>query len=231
MSSSTVLLLPRLTLRAGALGLRLATAPARLTLRAARTLLEDAVGDRSPAVPDKHLRAEPARPAVDFSPPAADVAGRLREQLLEDPRGGGRLERRAPRPAPLRPDLNGRPGAARREAPPRRPASAPADPPPAEPLAAPGPIEPAPAPVEAELVAESADPGAADGAGAELRVEQPWPGYARLRAREVTDRLVAQSPEQLAVLLLYERAHRARSTVIEAAERELARRSASPAGG
>ncbi len=76
----------------------------------------------------------------------------------------------------------------------------------------------------AVLVAESAEAGAEDGAGAEIRVEAPWPGYGRLRAREVIDRVRAQDEAALTVLLLYERAHRSRRSVIEAAERELAGR-------
>ena len=77
---------------------------------------------------------------------------------------------------------------------------------------------------EAVVVAQFSDPGAEDGAGAEVRVEQPWQGYGQLKAPEVIDRLVAEPNDVLALVLLYERAHRARRTVIAAAERELARR-------
>jgi hypothetical protein len=75
------------------------------------------------------------------------------------------------------------------------------------------------------LVRESADPGAEDGAGAHVQVEQPWSGYASLKAAEVVDRLVAEPEAVLSLVLLYERAHRARRSVLEAAERQLRRSS------
>jgi hypothetical protein len=79
------------------------------------------------------------------------------------------------------------------------------------------------------VVAESADAGAADGAGAQVNVEEPWSGYGRLRAADVAERLPAEPQAVVALVLLHERANRARRTVIAAAERELARRSvASP---
>lgn len=79
------------------------------------------------------------------------------------------------------------------------------------------------------LVEEFADPGAQDGAGAQVRVDPPWQGYSRMRAGEVTDRLVAEPEAVLSVLLLYERAHRGRRSVLDAAQRELSRRR--PPGG
>jgi hypothetical protein len=86
--------------------------------------------------------------------------------------------------------------------------------------------EPAHVDEEAVLVGEFADPGAENGAGPQIRVEEPWEGYRLLRAPEVIDRLVAQPDEALLLVLLYERAHRARRTVLAEAERELARRTA-----
>ena len=77
---------------------------------------------------------------------------------------------------------------------------------------------------ETVLVAESADPGAEEGAGAELRIDTPWPRYSRMTAPAVVDRLVAEPDSVVALVLLYERSHRNRRTVVEAAERELARR-------
>jgi hypothetical protein len=122
-------------------------------------------------------------------------------------------------------------------APPPAPAGAPPPPPaPAPAGAAPPETDEAPlrdpqhVDAEATLVAESADPGAADGAGASVRVETPWPGYTRMTAAEIVDRLGAQEQAALTVLLLYERAHRRRRTVIDAAERELSRRAAAPSG-
>ena len=95
----------------------------------------------------------------------------------------------------------------------------------------PEPLEPEPEPLEPPapdhvseepvLVAESADPEAIDGAGAELHVEEPWSGYAQMTAAEIIDRLPAQPPEALAVVEMYERMHRGRRSVLEAAERAL----------
>jgi hypothetical protein len=87
----------------------------------------------------------------------------------------------------------------------------------------PGEVEP-PVQTPTELVAEVADAGAEDGAGAQLRVEEPWDGYAQLTADEVVARLEHATPEELAVVTMYERLHRGRSSVVEAAERALSRR-------
>ncbi len=74
-----------------------------------------------------------------------------------------------------------------------------------------------------ELVAEFADSGAEDGAGAELRVDEPWPNYRRMTAKEITDRLAAVSAEEIAVVRLYESTHRKRRDVLRAADRALLR--------
>jgi hypothetical protein len=66
-------------------------------------------------------------------------------------------------------------------------------------------------------VAEVADPGAEDGAGAQVSVAEPWDGYSRMKAADVIDRLAIASPEEIAVVQLYEAMHRRRKTVIEAA--------------
>jgi len=81
---------------------------------------------------------------------------------------------------------------------------------------------------EPTLVEEVAEPGAEDGAGAQVNVAEPWPGYRRMSARDVLNRLDAASPEELAAIQLYERSHRARQTVLNQAERRL--RSASGVG-
>ena len=75
---------------------------------------------------------------------------------------------------------------------------------------------------EAVVVAEFADEGAEDGAGAQIHVGEPWEGYGSLTAKEVNDRLAAASPESLAVARLYETAHRNRVTVLRAIDRRLA---------
>ena len=74
-----------------------------------------------------------------------------------------------------------------------------------------------------DLVAEQADPGAEEGAGAEIGVEEPWPGYDRMTTRELVERLHEASDEVAAVVDLYERVHRDRRPVREAAARALSR--------
>jgi hypothetical protein len=104
----------------------------------------------------------------------------------------------------------------------REPAQRPAPPPPA--------AEP---PVEAErveeehvdegtvLVAEVAEPGAEEGAGAQLEVEEPWDGYDRMKADEIVERLSTASREEVAAVQLYEAVNSSRSTVLEAGEKRL----------
>lgn len=75
---------------------------------------------------------------------------------------------------------------------------------------------------EAVVVAESADAGAAEGAGPQITVGEPWKGYGSLTAKEVNDRLAAASPESLALARLYESANRNRVTVLREIDRRLA---------
>ncbi|HLJ03022.1 MAG TPA: hypothetical protein VKT31_06250 [Solirubrobacteraceae bacterium] len=75
-----------------------------------------------------------------------------------------------------------------------------------------------------ELVFESAERGAEEGAGASVRVREPWEGYERMNARTVISRLSEATAAELAAVQLYERAHRDRRTVHDAVERELQRR-------
>jgi hypothetical protein len=74
---------------------------------------------------------------------------------------------------------------------------------------------------EPVLVAEVAEEGAEDGAGAELNVEAPWDGYDRMTAADIRDRLTAASPAEAAAVELYESAGKSRRTVLDAAERAL----------
>jgi hypothetical protein len=98
------------------------------------------------------------------------------------------------------------------------PAPAPEPGPPPPPVDEPEPIHVS---EEPELVAESADPGATNGSGAEVRVEEPWDGYRRAKASEVIASLADLTREELAVVELYEATHRARKSVLAAVEREL----------
>ena len=74
---------------------------------------------------------------------------------------------------------------------------------------------------EPVLVAEAAEEGAEDGAGAELHVEPPWDGYERMTAADIRDRLVAADAAEAAAVELYESTHRSRRSVLDAAERML----------
>jgi hypothetical protein len=111
---------------------------------------------------------------------------------------------------------NGRPGETPTPAPPRaeaRPAE-PAPPPP-------GPPEPAHVSEEPELVADVAEEGAEDGAGAEVHIDEPWPGYDVMNAADIEDRLVAEGAEAAAAVRLYEASRKGRASVLEAASRNL----------
>jgi hypothetical protein len=96
--------------------------------------------------------------------------------------------------------------------------------------APPPPPPPAHVSREPQLVDASADPGAEQGPGATVRIDEPWAGYGQMTAPDVIDRLTGASAEELAAAALYERAHRGRKTVLAAADRELRRRTADRRG-
>ncbi len=74
---------------------------------------------------------------------------------------------------------------------------------------------------EPELVAETAETGAEDGAGAEVAVDEPWPGYDNMNAPDIEDRLVTEGPETAAAVSLYEASHKGRASILEAASRNI----------
>jgi hypothetical protein len=74
---------------------------------------------------------------------------------------------------------------------------------------------------DSQLVEEFAEPGAEEGAGAEVHVAEPWDGYAQMNAKQVIERLTGASPAELAAVQLYESGNRGRETVIAAVERAL----------
>lgn len=76
---------------------------------------------------------------------------------------------------------------------------------------------------ETVLVAESAEEGAEDGAGAELTIEAPWDGYDQMTAADIRDRLSAATAVEAAAVELYETAGKNRRTVVDAAARVLSR--------
>ena len=70
---------------------------------------------------------------------------------------------------------------------------------------------------EAEREAET---GGADSIGAQVHLDEPWPGYDAMGLEEVLTRLQAASDVELAVVRAYEREHEARQAVLLAAGEE-----------
>jgi len=108
---------------------------------------------------------------------------------------------------------------------------------PARPNGGAPPTQPVPPPVvdeplhvseEPELVAEVAEQGAEEGAGAEVHVDPPWDGYDEMSAADIRDRLQAEDVSAAAAVTLYEASRKGRSSVLEAASRRTA--SARPSG-
>lgn len=72
---------------------------------------------------------------------------------------------------------------------------------------------------EPELVAEFAEPGAEEGASAQIEVDEPWDGYDELTADEIAERIGDADAAALAVIELYEQSQKQRRTVLTAVER------------
>jgi hypothetical protein len=121
----------------------------------------------------------------------ADNATTDKTSTSPGPGGGAR----PPRPTPLTPPSDG-----------------PAAPPQREPLHV---------SEEPSLVEEFAEPGAEDGAGAEIRVQEPWDQYREMSAKQIVGRLGSATPAELAAVQLYESSHRRRQTILNAVQREL----------
>ena len=203
MGSAGAMRLLRLPLAATRLSVQLAVEVTKGALTGATRLAQ--VGYRAVTSSDG-AAAEPAWNGPPSSP-AAEAAARLREEAPP---------RRAPAPPPAEPP--------------------PAAPPPPEPLRTPEPIRP-PEPVGVEpaveqvgaepahvseeptFVADSAEIGAEDGAGAEVDVSEPWPGYDGMRAGDVRARLATADSAVAAAVSLYEASHKGRSSVLDAARR------------
>jgi hypothetical protein len=157
-----------------------------------------------------------ARQAIDLAGGIVDeVAGRLglrngNGHSPDDVFSGEVAPDAEPRPAPHR----ARPA-------PSASAAAPPAPPP-EPAVPSGPApERLHVSTEPELVRESAEPGAEDGAGAQIRVDEPWPAYRHMKARDVIARLSFATRAELAAVELFELAHANRTSVVVAAQRAL----------
>jgi hypothetical protein len=141
------------------------------------------------------------------------LVGGGEETVVEEPR-----PKPAPRRRPARRSTNGRSRTTKTAT--RKP---PAEPPaPAEPRAPAAPAEPAHVSEEPELVAEAAEAGVEDGAGAEVAVDEPWPGYDDMQAADIEDRLVAEGAATAAAVSLYEASRKGRAAVLEAASRSMA---------
>jgi hypothetical protein len=142
---------------------------------------------------------------------AAEVA-RIGQELLAPEQRQSDFARRSP-PQRAEPAGNGGPPAATDAAPVV----------PDVPPAVPDELVPDHVDEEVVLVAEAAEAGAEDGAGAELHVDAPWDGYDRMTAADIRDRLSAATPAEAAAVELYETTHKNRSSVLDAAGRALRR--------
>lgn len=133
---------------------------------------------------------------------------RIARELLDPPEEGAG---QAPEPARRAQEGNGGPPAATRPAGGTATRRAPARAPVREPVP------------EPELVAELADEGAEEGAGAEVHIDEPWDGYDAMTAPEVSRRLAREGGAAAAAVKLYEAAGKGRTSILQAADRELAR--------
>jgi hypothetical protein len=79
------------------------------------------------------------------------------------------------------------------------------------------PAPPAHVSEEPVVVAETAERGAEKGAGAEVHVDEPWPGYREMTAAQIKQRLRAASPAEAAAVSLYEAGAKGRTSVLEEA--------------
>ena len=156
----------------------------------------------------------------EFGLSTAAEGARIGSELLDTGRGTPPdFAEQRPTPAPVHDD-NGRPPDVEVAAPVRTepPAAAAAtDAPPA----VPDELIPDHVDEEPVLVAEAAEEGAEDGAGAELHVEPPWDGYDQMTAADIRDRLAAATTTEAAAVELYEATGKSRRSVLDAAERAL----------
>src|SRR6185437_9967259 len=127
-----------------------------------------------------------ARLAAQLRSDEEEMAAYLRDAVVElsDRLAGPRAQRTADSAQGTGDRAqNGNGGAPPPEPPPPPPATRPLPPEPAEPAPPPHVSE------EPELVAEFAEPGAEDEAGAEVEIAEPWEGYDQMKAGEIQQRL------------------------------------------
>ena len=63
--------------------------------------------------------------------------------------------------------------------------------------------------VEEELVEQVAERGAETAPGPEIEIDEPWEGYARMKAAEIRDAAAARAPAAAGMVEIYERANKA----------------------
>jgi hypothetical protein len=159
------------------------------------------------------LPAKVAGLAVGAARIALQLAGSAAQAAVERVRGGRDGDRHDEDAAPAR--------AAAGVADPPPPAPAPAPPPPVADLPDPPPLTVVPEPTPGQAARIRAEQREAeqteDSPGAQIRVGEPWPGYRAMNAPEIIDRLRGADDAVKGVVLLYERGHRNRKTVVQAA--------------
>jgi hypothetical protein len=190
---------------------KLITLPLRVWFQSARLLTRAGVGaaERAVSLAGQTLGGNGSSP--DHG--SASAAPGWREESIEQPVSPVDVEHPheepEPRPAPAQPRDAARKRSVSTVRPPREEPEAPVVP------------EPVHVSEEPELVREVAEPGAEDGAGADVTVIEPWDGYAHMNARAVIERAQQASPAELAAVRLYESRHRSRQTVLAAVDRQL----------
>ena len=185
---------------------KIITLPLRVSFRSARLLTRVAAGtvDHALALAGRTIGA------VTPSPPAPQTTA----PVPSPP------PREVPRPTEAPPPREAPPVRAVSSIRTPRPESAPPAPQAVD-FDAPTEREPAHVSEEPELVAEVAEPGAEEGAGAAIHVAEPWNAYGHMSAKDVIARAKSANPAQLAAVRLYEARHRSRQTVLAAVDRQL----------
>jgi hypothetical protein len=169
--------------------------------------------------PILRLFVKAADAAVDVARTSIELVASAVQIAIADVRERRDGQARTVPPPPPPPHAAARPARTPRPAPPQpfpvRPERA--APPPEEPAAITVVREPTRGEAarirEQQREAEQTD----DSPGPEIRVDEPWPGYKSMNAPEIVDRVAAADEATKAVVLLYERGHRKRKTVLRAA--------------
>jgi hypothetical protein len=174
-------------------------------------------GDEEPVAEEPRPAPSPRRPRTSTRAGARSGNGRARSGT-----GGRRASRRTAEPS-SRPADEAMKAAPPVEEPASAAAAAPSTvaPAAAEPAEPPAASEPTHVGEESELIAEAAESGAEYGAGAEVAVDEPWPGYDEMTAADIEDRLLTEGPETVAAVSLYEASHKGRASILEAASRTM----------